>query len=346
MKSVGNGHLDVTPEMTPDRMAEAGEVFGLNIAMRVPAFSASCEHVPEIDHDYCFDRNTVLAILAGFAHNRRVLIQGYHGTGKSTHIEQVAARLNWPCVRVNLDSHISRLDLIGKDAIVLRDGRQVTEFREGILPWAIQRPCALVFDEYDAGRPDVMFVIQRVLEVSGKMTLLDQNRVISPHSGFRLFATANTIGLGDASGLYHGVQQINQGQMDRWNIVTTLNYLPHEAEMEIIAAKAKGYRDKAGRKTVSAMIRVAELTRSAFMNGDISTVMSPRTVLTWAENAGIFGHVGFAFRLTFLNKCDETERGTVAEFYQRCFDEELPEDAGALRLASGAKAGRPVRASA
>ncbi|HBA43149.1 MAG TPA: cobaltochelatase subunit CobS, partial [Alphaproteobacteria bacterium] len=256
----------------------------------------------------------------------------YHGTGKSTHVEQVAARLNWPCIRVNLDSHISRIDLIGKDAIVLQDGKQVTEFREGILPWALQHPCALVFDEYDAGRPDVMFVIQRVLEVDGKLTLLDQNKVIRPHPFFRLFSTTNTIGLGDTSGLYHGTQQINQGQMDRWNIVTTLNYLPHDAEVDIVLSKSPSYDSEVGKKTLADMVTVADLTRAAFMNGDISTVMSPRTVLTWAENASIFNDVGFAFRLTFLNKCDELERPTVAEFYQRCFGEELPESAAHITM--------------
>ena len=260
------------------------------------------------------------------------MIQGYHGTGKSTHIEQVAARLNWPCLRVNLDSHISRIDLVGKDAIVVKDGKQVTEFREGILPWALQTNTALVFDEYDAGRPDVMFVIQRVLEVSGKLTLLDQNRVIQPHSAFRLFSTTNTIRLGDTSGLYHGTQQINQGQMDRWSIVTTLNYLPHDDESKIVLAKAKTYDTDDGREIVSNMVRVAELTRSAFMNGDLSTVMSPRTVITWAENAEIFDDVGFAFRVTFVNKCDELERPLVAEFYQRCFDAELPESAANVMM--------------
>jgi cobaltochelatase CobS len=293
--------------------------------MDVPAYSMSEEHVPDLDPDYVFDRDTTLAILAGFAHNRRVLIAGYHGTGKSTHVEQVAARLNWPLVRVNLDSHISRIDLVGKDAIVLKEGLQVTEFRDGILPWALQRNIALCFDEYDAGRPDVMFVIQRVLEVSGKLTLLDQNKVIRPHPAFRMFATANTIGLGDTSGLYHGTQQINQGQMDRWSIVTTLNYLPHDKEVDIVLAKAPKYRTSEGRDLIAKMVRVADLTRSAFVNGDISTVMSPRTVITWAENAEIFGDIGFAFRVTFVNKCDELERPLVAEFYQRCFGRELPE---------------------
>ncbi len=309
----------------PDMKVSVRQVFGIDSDMEVPAYAEAEEHVPDLDPDYLFDRTTTLAILAGFAFNRRVMIQGYHGTGKSTHIEQVAARLNWPCVRINLDSHISRIDLIGKDAIVLRDGQQVTEFRDGILPWALQHNVALVFDEYDAGRPDVMFVIQRVLEVSGRLTPLDQNRVIRPHPAFRLFSTTNTIGLGDTSGLYHGTQQLNQGQMDRWSIVTTLNYLAHDAEVDIVLAKAKNFRTTEGRDTVSKMVRVADLTRNAFMNGDLSTVMSPRTVITWAENAEIFGDIGFAFRLTFLNKCDELERGLVAEFYQRCFGRELPE---------------------
>jgi len=317
----------------PDTTVDAREVFGVDIDMAVPAFSVKDDRVPDLDPAYVFDPDTTLAILAGFAFNRRVMVQGYHGTGKSTHIEQVAARLNWPCVRINLDSHISRIDLIGKDAIVLRNGAQVTEFREGLLPWALQTPTALVFDEYDAGRPDVMFVIQRVLEVEGKLTLLDQNKVIRPHPCFRLFATANTVGLGDTTGLYHGTQQINQGQMDRWNVVTTLNYLPHDKEVEIMLSKLPGYNTAEGKKKVGAMVRVADLSRNAFINGDISTVMSPRTVLTWAENAEIFGDVGFAFRVTFLNKCDELERATVAEFYQRCFGEDLPESAAKVMVA-------------
>jgi cobaltochelatase CobS len=309
----------------PDIEVSVRQTFGLDSDLQVPAFSQTSDYVPEIDETYRFDRDTTLAILAGFAHNRRVMIQGYHGTGKSTHIEQVSARLNWPCIRVNLDSHISRIDLVGKDAIVLKDGKQVTEFREGLLPWALQRPTALVFDEYDAGRADVMFVIQRVLEVEGKLTLLDQNRVIRPHPAFRLFSTTNTIGLGDTTGLYHGTQQINQGQMDRWNIVATLNYLPHDEEQEIVLAKSPDYDTPEGRETISAMVALADLTRSGFINGDISTVMSPRTVISWAENARIFSDVGFAFRVTFLNKCDEIERPIVAEYYQRCFGSELPE---------------------
>ncbi|MFG1360752.1 cobaltochelatase subunit CobS [Xanthobacter pseudotagetidis] len=314
-----------TQAPTPDMKVSVRQTFGIDIDMEVPAFSEPDEHVPELDADYLFDRTTTLAILAGFAHNRRVMVTGYHGTGKSSHIEQVAARLNWPCVRINLDSHISRIDLIGKDAIVVKDGMQVTEFRDGILPWAYQNNVALVFDEYDAGRPDVMFVIQRVLESSGRLTLLDQSRVIRPHPAFRLFATANTIGLGDTTGLYHGTQQINQAQMDRWSIVTTLNYLAHDKEVDIILAKAKHLRTPEGRDTANRMVRLADLTRSAFINGDLSTVMSPRTVITWAENAEIFRDIAFALRVTFLNKCDELERPLVAEFYQRCFGQELPE---------------------
>jgi cobaltochelatase CobS len=308
----------------PDITLSVRQTFGIDTDLTVPAYSNPTDHVPDIDDSYRFDKDTTLAILAGFAFNRRVMIQGYHGTGKSTHIEQVAARLNWPCIRINLDSHISRIDLIGKDAIVLRDGLQVTEYREGLLPWALQHACAVVFDEYDAGRPDVMFVIQRVLEVEGKLTLLDQNRVIHPHPAFRLFSTANTVGLGDTTGLYHGTQQINQGQMDRWNIVATLNYLPYEAEVEIVTAKLKATTTE-DRQTIGAMVRLADLTRQGFMAGDISTVMSPRTVITWAENRAIFNDLAFAFRVTFLNKCDELERPTIAEYYQRCFGTELPE---------------------
>jgi cobaltochelatase CobS len=317
----------------PDTKIKVREVFGIDSDMIVPAYSEPSEYVPDLDEAYHFDPTTTLAILAGFAHNRRVMIQGYHGTGKSTHIEQVAARLNWPCIRVNLDSHVSRIDLVGRDAIVIRDGVQVTEFREGMLPWALQHATALVFDEYDAGRPDVMFVIQRVLEVEGKLTLLDQNRVIRPHPSFRLFSTSNTVGLGDTTGLYHGTQQINQGQMDRWNIVVTLNYLAHGEEVKIVQAKvpALAATPKA-REQADQMVRLADLTRRGFINGDISTVMSPRTVITWAENAKIFGDLGFAFRLSFLNKCDEAERPIVAEYYQRCFGEELPESTAHVAL--------------
>ncbi len=305
----------------PDREVSVRELFGIDTDMMVPAFSQADERVPDFDDGYVFDPDTTLAIVAGFAHNRRVMVQGYHGTGKSTHIEQVAARLNWPCIRINLDAHISRIDLIGRDAIVLRDGLQVTEFREGLLPWALQHPVALVFDEYDAGRPDVMFVIQRVLEAEGKLTLLDQNRVIRPNPFFRLFSTANTVGLGDTSGLYHGTQAINQGQMDRWNIVVGLNYLPAAVESEIVLSKSEG----ASAELVGQMVKVADLTRQGFINGDISTVMSPRTVITWAQNTAIFKDPGFAFRLSFLNKCDETERMLVAEYYQRVFGTDLPE---------------------
>ncbi len=317
---------------SPDKKIKVSEVFGFESNLEIDAFSEGNEYVPEFDSTYKFDPLTTKAILAGFQHNRRVIVQGYHGTGKSTHIEQVAARLNWPMIRVNLDGHVSRLDLVGKDAIVLQDGKQVTEFKEGILPWALQRNVGLTFDEYDAGRPDVMFVIQRVLEASGQLTLLDQNRVIKPNPYFRLFATTNTIGLGDTSGLYHGTQQINQGQMDRWNIVTTLNYLEHDAETAIIAAKM-GETDADKIQLLSNMVRVADMTRNAFMNGDISTVMSPRTVIAWAQNTQIFEDIGLAFRLSFLNKCDELERPTIAEFYQRCFGEDLPEAAHLVKIA-------------
>ncbi|MFC6198113.1 cobaltochelatase subunit CobS [Ponticaulis profundi] len=315
--------------LIPDRKVNVREVFGIDSDLEVDAFSTKTEYVPEVDPSYRFDPQTTMAILAGFQHNRRVMVQGYHGTGKSTHIEQVAARLNWPLIRVNLDSHVSRIDLVGKDAIVLKDGQQVTEFREGILPWALQRCVAIVFDEYDAGRPDVMFVIQRILEASGRLTLLDQNRVIAPNNYFRLFATTNTVGLGDTTGLYHGTQQLNQGQMDRWSIVTTLNYLEHDAEVEIVGSKLPDF-DK---ENIDKMVRLADMTRNAFMNGDLSTVMSPRTVITWAENASIFGDIGQAFRMSFLNKCDELERPIVAEFYQRCFGEELPESAVMMQVA-------------
>jgi cobaltochelatase CobS len=314
--------------LLPDTKVSLRDAFGVDSDMMVPAFSTRDPHVPDIDPAYRFDPMTTTAICAGFAFDRRVMVQGFHGTGKSTHIEQIAARLNWPLVRINLDSHVSRIDLIGKDAIVLKDGQQVTEFKEGILPWALQRPVALVFDEYDAGRPDVMFVIQRVLEAQGRLTLLDQNKVIKPHPFFRLFATTNTIGLGDTTGLYHGTQQINQGQMDRWSLVTTLNYLSHEAEVEIVLAKVPEFATAEKRLIVEAMVRVADYSRSAFANGDISTVMSPRTVITWAQNTLIFGNdPELAFRLSFLNKTDELERHSLAEFYQRAFGTDVKESA-------------------
>jgi len=328
-----NANTKIDAPGMPDTTIAVRKVFDIDTDLKAPAYSEANEYVPEIDQDYLFNPETTLAILAGFAHNRRVMVSGFHGTGKSTHIEQVAARLNWPLVRINLDSHISRIDLVGKDAIVIKDGKQVTEFREGILPWAYQNNVALVFDEYDAGRPDVMFVIQRVLESSGRLTLLDQARVLKPHPAFRLFATANTVGLGDTTGLYHGTQQINQAQMDRWSIIVQLNYLSHEQECGIVLSKNKQFDDGAGKKVVSNMVRLADLTRNAFMVGDLSTVMSPRTVITWAENATIFDDVGMAFRMTFLNKCDELERALVAEFYQRCFGEELPESSAALAIA-------------
>ena len=322
---------DQFPIFAPDTTVSARKVFNVDFDMQVPAFSKSSEFVPAVDEAYLFDGPTTQAILAGFAFNRRVMIQGYHGTGKSTHIEQVAARLNWPMVRINLDSHVSRIDLVGKDAIVLKDGKQITEFREGLLPWALQNPVALTFDEYDAGRPDVMFVIQRVLEAQGRLTLLDQNKVITPHNAFRLFSTTNTVGLGDTSGLYHGTQQINQGQMDRWSIVCQLNYLPHASEEAIVLAKSPTYDNAEGKDILASMVRVADMTRNAFIAGDISTVMSPRTVMNWAENARIFnGDLAQAFRLTFLNKCDGLERPIISEFYQRAFGTDLPESAATM----------------
>jgi cobaltochelatase CobS len=313
----------------PDITVSTKEVFGIDVDLQVPAFSNRTEFVPDIDEAYCFDKDTTLSVLAGFMHNRRVMLQGFHGTGKSSHIEQVAARLNWPCVRINLDGNISRIDLIGRDIIVIKDGKQVTEFHDGMIPWSLKRPVALVFDEYDAARPDVMFVLQRLLESEGKFTLIDKNQVINPHPYFRIFSTANTIGLGDITGLYHGVQPINQGQMDRWNIVATLNYLPKEKEMDIVFAKMP--KLKKDKKLVESMVTMADLTRAGFKAGDLSTVMSPRTVITWAENYEIFGDLEKAFRLTFLNKCDEAEKYIISEYYQRCFGVELMESAaGAL----------------
>jgi cobaltochelatase CobS len=305
--------LSAISTLAPDRLLDVRTVFGIDTDLKVPAFSERDDHVPEIDEVYRFNPEVTLALLAGFTRNRRVMVQGLHGTGKSTHIEQVAARLNWPCVRVNLDAHISRLDLVGKDAVVLRDGKQVTEFQEGIVPWSLQRPVALVFDEYDAGRPDVMFVIQRVLERDGKFTLMDQNKVIRPHPYFRLFATSNTVGLGNLNGLYHGVQRLNHAQIDRWNIVATLNFLPREEEIAIVLARVPGN---------------AASERKGFAVGDLSTLMSPRTVITWAENCEIFRDPALAFRLSFLNKCDDAERPIVAEYFQRCFDQELNESYG------------------
>jgi cobaltochelatase CobS len=312
-------------QIRPERQVSVREVFGIDSDLMVPAFAEREDHVPEIDTVYRFNPEVTLAILAGFSRDRRVMLQGMHGTGKSTHIEQVAARLNWPCVRVNLDGHISRLDLVGKDAIVLRDGLQVTEFQEGIVPWALQRPVALIFDEYDAGRPDVMFVIQRILERDGKFTLLDQNRVIRPHPSFRLFATSNTVGLGNLSGMYHGTQMLNHAQIDRWNIVATLNYLSPQEEAAIVLARVPGKDSEQGRRLIDSMVALANLTRKGFAAGDLSTLMSPRTVITWAENCEIFRDPVLAFRLSFLNKCDDAERPIVAEYYQRCFDIELDE---------------------
>ncbi len=316
--------LDKTKET--DTYISAKKVFNINWDVEIPAFLQKDEYVPAMDENYFFEEDTTKAILAGFKHNRRVMVQGYHGTGKSTHIEQIAARLNWPCIRVNLDSHISRIDLIGKDSIVLENGMQITKFKEGIIPWALQYGAALVFDEYDAGRPDVMFVIQRVLELEGRLTLLEQNRVIVPHPNFRLFCTTNTIGLGDTTGMYHGTQQINQGQMDRWNIVSTLNYLHEDIELKIISSKTKEFLKKFKKENLTLMIKLANLTRIGFKNGDISTVMSPRTIITWAENSCILEDLDYAFRLTFLNKCDEAERNIIGEYFQRCFARDLPKN--------------------
>ena len=307
----------------PDQKFNVKKTFGIESDLEVKGFKEKTEWVPTIDNTYIFDRDTTLAILAGFEHDRRVMIQGYHGTGKSTHIEQVAARLNWPCVRINLDSHISRIDLLGKDAIVLKDGKQITEFKEGILPWSIQNPVAIVFDEYDAGRPDVMFVIQRILEVEGKLTLLDQNQVISPHSSFRLFATTNTVGMGDVTGLYHGTQQINQGQMDRWHILSTLNYLDPAQEFKVVSSKLTNLKGSKNIEIIKNMIKLANLTRAGFANGDISTLMSPRTVISWGQNFKIFKDLVSSFRLTFLNKCDDIEKSIISEYFQRCFDIEI-----------------------
>lgn len=309
----------------PTQTVSVRDVFGIDTELRVPAFVERDEHVPEIDTSYRFNPAVTLALLAGFSRDRRVMVQGLHGTGKSSHIEQVAARLNWPCVRVNLDGHVSRLDLVGKDAVVLRDGQQVTEFQEGIVPWSLQRPMALIFDEYDAGRPDVMFVIQRILERDGKFTLMDQNRVLQPNPYFRLFATANTVGQGNSNGMYHGAQRLNHAQIDRWNIVVALNYLAREEEVAIVTSRMPQFADTVGQKMINAMVAVADLTRKGFRVGDLSTLMSPRTVITWAENMDIFRDPGLAFKLSFVNKCDESERPIVAEYFQRCFNSELDE---------------------
>ena len=307
----------------PSVKYSVSKTFGIDSKLIVKGFKEKSDWVPHIDNDYVFDKETTLSVLAGFEHNRRVMIQGYHGTGKSTHIEQIAARLNWPCVRINLDSHISRIDLLGKDAITLKDDKQITEFQEGLLPWSIQNPVALVFDEYDAGRPDVMFVIQRILEVEGKLTLLDQNKIISPHPSFRLFATTNTVGLGDITGLYHGTQQINQGQMDRWHILSTLNYLDPKQEFKVVSSKVKDFKSAKDKSLLQDMIKLANLTRTGFANGDVSILMSPRTVISWAQNYKIFKNIKDTFNLTFLNKCDDLEKPIFGEYFQRCFDEDI-----------------------
>lgn len=313
---------ELSPSARPDTEVSIRDTFGIDVDGTVPAFSQRDEHVPVLDASYRFDPATTMAILAGFNGNLRVLLQGRHGTGKSSHIEQVAARLNWPCVRLNLDSHVSRIDLIGKDAIVLKDGKQVTEYREGLLPWCYQRPVALVLDEYDAGRPDVMFVIQRVLEADGKLTILDQNKVIPPNPFFRLFATANTVGLGDVTGLYHGTQQLNQAQLDRWNIIARLDYLEENEELEVVLSKVPFMGEKERQDMLLQMVRMANLTRTGFAAGDVSVVMSPRTVISWAQNYRVFGNLDFAFNTAFLNRCDEAERPIYGEYYQRVFGRE------------------------
>lgn len=313
-------------ELTPTERVSVRETFGIDVDMKVPAFAKRDEHVPEIDPAYRFNRRATLTILAGFAHNRRVAIQGLHGTGKSTHIEQVAARLNWPCVRINLDGHISRLDLVGKDVIAISDGKQITKFQEGILPWALQRPIALVFDEYDAGRPEVMFVIQRVLEREGGFTLLDQKRVIHPHPWFRLFATMNTLGQGNSTGLYHGAQLLNHAQLDRWNLFAAMDYLPAQEESAIVLARVPTLNNPRGEALVKSMVALAGLTRKGFSVGDLTVLMSPRTVITWAENLEIFQDLKLAFELSFLNKCEPGEKAIVAEYYQRVYGEELQID--------------------
>ena len=310
----------------PDAKIDVAKVFNIDSDLVVRGYKDKTDWVPQVDESYVFDKDTTLSILAGFEHNRRVMVQGFHGTGKSTHIEQIAARLNWPCVRINLDSHISRIDLLGKDAIKLNDGKQITEFQEGLLPWSIQNPVALVFDEYDAGRPDVMFVIQRILEVEGKLTLLDQNKILEPHSSFRLFATTNTVGLGDMTGLYHGTQQINQGQMDRWHVLSTLNYLDPNQEFKVVVSKMADFKNAKNQEILKNMIKLANLTRNGFANGDISILMSPRTVISWAQNFKIFKDVASSFKLTFLNKCDDMEKPIISEYFQRCFDLEVDGD--------------------
>lgn len=310
---------ELTPAQQPDTTYNARDLFGVDFPTPVPGFKLANGWVPKRDDAYQFDPVTTEAILAALVFNRRLLIQGFHGTGKSSHIEQIAARLNWPCVRINLDSHVSRIDLLGKDAIVLQEGKQVTTFQEGLLPWAYQRPVILVLDEYDAGRPDVLFVIQRILESEGRLTLLEKNLVLEPHAHFRLLATANTVGLGDASGMYHGTHPLNQGQLDRWQLIATLNYLSPEQETAIILKKLPQLDELTARR----MVELANLTRTGFMGGDISTLMSPRTVLTWGENFRIFGDLARSFQLTFLNRSDELERTIIAEYYQRCFAEEL-----------------------
>tara|TARA_B100000287_G_scaffold361038_1_gene353652 strand:+ start:92 stop:1051 length:960 start_codon:yes stop_codon:yes gene_type:complete len=315
-----NNNLEMLKKI--DKISYSDELFGIKKRVKVRHFSQKTELVPEIDNSYIFDEITTLSIIAGFNHNKRVLIQGLHGTGKSTHIEQIAARLNWPCLRINLDGHISRFDLLGKDAITIKDQKQVTTFKQGMLPWSIENPVALVFDEYDAGRPDVMFVIQRLLESDGKLTLLDQNKVITPNPLFRIFGTCNTLGTGDISGLYHGTQNLNQGQLDRWNIFTTLNFMSPETEVNIIKNKL-GKTTKKIKDEINNMVKLANLVRKSFSTNDISTIISPRTSIIWAQNIEIFENTELAFKLTFYNKCNESDKKIISELYQRCFGKEL-----------------------
>ncbi len=302
---------------------DAKKTFNINCPFEIKALATKSELIPTLDENYFFDEKTTLAILSGFIFNNRVLIQGMHGTGKSTHIEQVASRLNWPCMRINFDSQISRLDLVGKDVISIKDGKQITEFREGILPYAMRNGVALVLDEYDAIKSDVAFVIQRLLEEEGKFALLEENEIITPHPNFRLFATSNTLGAGDDLGIYHGTNLINQAQMDRWNVVANLNYLSKEEEVKILQAKLPFLKTKLHENTAPMMVQMANLTRQSFKNGDLSNLISLRTLISWGRNIEIFGDVKTAFILSFFGKVIDDEKLIIIEFYQRVFGCEI-----------------------